>query len=98
MDCYNWLATEALGDDKKLWKLQTQMHMVTHMAYDMAPEANPRRVHCYGDEDMVGRFKKLVSGCHPLTAGTRAVLRYSIMIAFRWWLRVAEARNLIGYF
>ena len=47
---------------------------------------------------MVDKLKKLVAGCHPLTAGTRSVMRYMIMIAFRWWLRLAEARNLIGYF
>ena len=95
LDCYKWLANEAIGDGSNLWKLQPQMHMLTHLAYDMAPQANPRRVHCYGDEDMVGRFKKLVAGCHPLTAGTKSVMRYSIMLAFRGWVRLAEVRNLL---
>ena len=32
------------------------------MAYDNAGEANPRRVHCYSDEDMLGRVKKILKG------------------------------------
>ena len=91
LDCYNWLATDAVNDNLKLWKTQPQMHMLTHMAYDTAPQVNPRRVHCYADEDMVGRFKKLVVACHPRTAGTKSVLRYMIMLSWRWWLRLADA-------
>ena len=94
MDFYVCLANEALENDRYLWKLQPQMHMITHMAYDMSPEANPRRVQCYADEDMVGRFKKLVVACHSLTAGRRAVLRYIILVGLRWWSRLATLRGL----
>ena len=97
LDCYVWLANEALEQGERLWRLQPQMHMLTHLAYDMAQEANPRRVHCYADEDMVGKFKKLVAACHPRTAGSKAVLRYMIMIAWRWWLRLAEARGVLEF-
>ena len=97
LDCYNWLAKDAHERDLKLWKLQPQMHMLTHLAYDMAKEVNPRRVHCYADEDMVGRFKKLVNACHPLTAGTKSVLRYMIMISWRWWLMLADKRGVLEF-
>ena len=95
LDCYVWLANDAVENGIKRWKTQPQMHMLTHMAYDMAGQANPRRVHCYADEDMVGRFKTLVSACHPRRASSRSLLRYSIMLSFRWWLRVAELRGLL---
>ncbi len=94
MDYYVSLANEAMENDRRLWKLQPQMHMVTHMAYDLSSEANQRRVQCYADEDMVGRFKKLVIACHALTAGRKAVLRYLILVGIRWWTRLATLRGL----
>ena len=54
---YNQLAAEAITQDKKLWSIVPKHHMATHLAYDFAPLANPRHVHCYSDEDMVGRMK-----------------------------------------
>ena len=97
LDCYNWLANDALEQNLRLWKLQPQMHMLTHLAYDMAKEANPRRVHCYSDEDMVGKFKRLVNACHPLSAGTKSILRYSIMVAWRWWTLIADLRGVLQF-
>ena len=40
-------------------------------------------------------FKRLVIACHPPTAGKISVLRYSIMISFRWWLRLADVRGVL---
>ena len=94
MDFYVCLANEALENSKLLRKPQPQMHMITHMAYDMSSEANPRRVQCYADEDMVGRFKRLVLACHALTAGRRAVFRYLILVDMRWWSRLATVRGV----
>ena len=74
-------------------EMQPQMHMVTHMAYDMAQEANPGRVQCYADEDMVGRFKRLVHACHAATASQKSLLRYLVLVGIRWWSRLSELRG-----
>ena len=39
---------------------------------------NPRTVSCYGDEDMLGKIKRLMSRAHGSTAGTCSVLRYAL--------------------
>ena len=93
LDCYNFLAKEASENGECLWKLQPQMHMVTHMAYDMAKEANPRRVQCFADEDMVDRFKRLVHACHAATASQKSLLRYLVLVGLRWWCRLRVLRG-----
>ena len=54
---YNALADLAIRQNEYLWKFVPKFHMCTRIFYDMAPFANPRRVHCYADEDMVGKGK-----------------------------------------
>ena len=60
LTCYNWLAVEAHRVSRRLWKIVPKFHLLTHSAYDQAKVANPRHVHCYADEDMVGSIKKIV--------------------------------------
>ena len=62
------------------------------MAYDNAGEANPRRVHCYSDEDMLGRVKKILHKCHGLSAGRRLIQRYIILFSLRIWGRLKNLR------
>ena len=57
---YNSLALESWILGKTLYKLVPKMHMYTHMGYDMAMHANPRRVTTYQDEDFVGKIKKVI--------------------------------------
>ena len=56
---------------------------------------NPRRVHCYSDEDLVGKVKKLCTRCHGATVGVRAISRYCILLSIRWWHKLAEIRDLL---
>jgi len=91
---YNALAERADREGAWLWKILPKHHMFTHMAYDQAPWANPRWVHCYGDEDMVGRVKKLVNTCHGATCGRKALLRYLIIVGVRWLRLLAELRGM----
>ena len=83
--CYNALAIEAVALGRLLYVVKPKFHMLTHMCYDQAKEANPRTVSCYGDEDMLGKIKRLMSRAHGLTAGKRSVLRYVIMKGVRMW-------------
>ena len=93
--CFNALAVESVGRDELLWQMKPKAHMLTHQAFDQAEWANPRVVHCYSDEDMLGRIKKMLHRCHGATAGRRATHRYFIMFGVRLWrmlwkLRVAQ--------
>jgi hypothetical protein len=80
---YNALAVEAFKYGRMLWKLIPKHHALTHIAYD-GHGTNPRAVHCYADEDMVGRMKKIYIRCHGSTAPLRSIQRYMILVGVRW--------------
>ncbi len=95
---HNWLSSEAIDAAKRLWKMVPKFHMLTHSCFDMAPEANPRAVHCYPDEDMVGKVKKIATACHGATAPHRSLQRYIIVVALRWLRELAQMRGFVpGY-
>lgn len=52
LECYGALSKEAIDKSETTWKLIPKMHQVTHMLYQHAPQANPRRTHNYADEDL----------------------------------------------
>ena len=80
LQLYKALSLEAGGG---LWPLLPKHHALTHIAFDSAG-TNPRRVHCYSDEDMVGKLKAIYIKCDARTAGHRALQRYQILQAIRW--------------
>ena len=92
--CYNALAAHALADNKILWHMTPKFHMAGHIAYDFAQIRNPRWVHNYMDEDMVGKIKRISSKCHGLTAGKMALNRYIILVGVRWWRRLSTLRGI----
>ena len=87
---YNALAAEAVKCGRALWRLRPKLHACTHIGFDHGG-TNPRWVHCYADEDMVGRMKRLYKKCHGATAPWRALQRYMIMVGLRWARSAAEA-------
>ena len=92
LHCYKYLANEAKRSG--LYHIVPKAHMHTHMGYDMAKKANPRRVHCYSDEDLIGKLKRILEHCHGLTAHTRALQRYIIWAALRWWILQHRLLNI----
>ena len=88
---YNALAAESLELETNLYKEVPKMHAATHH-YDS--RTNPRRTHCYPDEDMVGRLKTVYNACHGGTAPVRALQRYCISVGLRWWVALHELRGL----
>ncbi len=72
------LATQLPGR----WRLVPKCHALTHIAYDSVL-TNPRVVHCYQDEDFVGRAKRIWGNCHAAQAELRAVQRYALHAAVR---------------
>ncbi len=92
---YNALAAEAAACDRALWRLRPKLHACTHIGFDHMG-TNPRWVHCYADEDMVGRMKKLHKQIHGATASSRALQRYMIEVGQRWARSAAEAAQNHG--
>lgn len=72
---YNALSLESHGNGVRNWKIVPKFHMTTHMGYDQSGAANPRSVHCYPDEDLVGKVKRIIMRCHGATASLRVMQR-----------------------
>ena len=89
--CYNKLASESIRSGSKRYKIVPKFHAATHQ-YDS--RTNPRRTHCYPDEDMVGKMKCIYNACHGLTAPVRALQRYCILVGLRWWVALHTMRGL----
>ena len=81
---YNALADTALRKGIRRWKVLPKMHALTHY---WCSKTNPRAVHCYLDEDFVGRLKRIVNSVHGKGTGTskRAMIKYKIGVCLRWW-------------
>lgn len=93
LTCYNALAAEAVASKTLNWKLIPKFHALTHIARDFG-NINPRRVHCYGDEDMVGKMKRIFIKCHAATACLRSLQRYVIIVALKWWVVLHTLRGV----
>lgn len=91
---YNALAVSSFRAGARLWPLKPKLHALTHIAYDHC-RVNPRSVHCYADEDMVGRVKRIYIRCHPSSAPLRSLERYVLHTTVRWWREMRRARGLL---
>ena len=91
--CYNELASEALAAKVLNWKIIPKFHALIHIANDFG-NINPRRVHCYADEDMVGKMKRIFTKCHANTACLRSLQRYAMLVALKWWIKLHSLRNI----
>ena len=88
---YNALAVESSVLGTTAYKVVPKFHAATHV-YDS--RTNPRAVHCYADEDMVGRLKQIFNSCHGLTAPRRSLQRYCMLLGLRWWAWLHDIRGL----
>lgn len=88
----NSLATLAAQAGQSLYKLLPKHHAFTHITFDA--RVNPRAVHCYQDEDMVGRVKRLFTKCHGTTAPQTVLERYSVIACLRWWEEIRVLRGI----
>ena len=84
MLAYNALADDALRKGIRRWKVLPKFNALTH---SWCSKTNPRAVHCYLDEDFVGRLKRIVNSVHGKGTGTskRAMIKYKIGVCLRWW-------------
>ena len=90
------LKAEANSQDNLTWHLLPNNHMMTHLAFDFVVRSavNPRRITNYSDEDFVGRIKRIARACHGASAGLRIMHRYIILVATRWYARLAVIRGV----
>ena len=92
LTCQNALCSEAVEAGRAMWHELPKNHMASHIAYDFVKEINPRSVHNYPDEDMVGRMKRIMSTCHGATAARSGMQRYIILAGARWWMQLYTIR------
>ena len=60
-------------------------HYAEHIRMDMAEcVINPKYQTCFGEEDLLGKLKKIGSKTHRRVASTRLVQRYLLYVALRW--------------
>ena len=63
LELYVALAASAAETGNTRWNIVPKCHAMSHIAYDNCG-INPRQVHCYQDEDMVGKLKRIYLRCH----------------------------------
>ena len=80
---YSALASKCAEQGLCRWAVTPRHHALTHIGFDNGG-TNPRQVHCYSDEDMVGKMKRIFLRCHGATAGQRGLRRYRLLQAVRW--------------
>lgn len=90
--CLNYLCSVHVARSSMYYHIVPKVHMSTHLAYDFAPQANPRKTQAYADEDMVGRTKKIIQRCHGATAALRGLMRYCICAGVRWYRELFALR------
>ena len=90
LQLYRWQHVRAKQRGLALWKLLPKLHAWSHIAYDNGG-TNPRHVHCYVDEDMVGRMKRLYVRCHARSAPSTALLRYILLQCMHWLDKFEQA-------
>lgn len=85
--CYQKLAEQAGDDGKPNWKIVPKFHYFQHQIEGLLlSAANPRRQHCFMDEDFMGKISRLVAKCHINSCMLRALQRYILYIAWRWYI------------
>ena len=66
-EVYSALAASAAETEAERWTILPKHHAMMHTAYDNGC-VKPRAAHCYDDEDMVGKMKRVYCKCHGVTA------------------------------
>ena len=89
---FSWLGSSSQGNGR--YHETPKAHMTTHLGYDQAQFANPRRVACYADEDLIGKIKRILEHCHGATVHKRGLSRYLIWVALRWWILLHDLRGV----
>jgi len=85
---YQLLAVQAVKDKEKLWKQQPKLHYVVAHLPTQSRLINPRFVHGYTSESMVGAmadiYTKSMSGPHHRTVQIKFATKYGTALMIDW--------------
>jgi hypothetical protein len=82
-----WMALSRLSLDQGLpnYNITPKFHYLAHIIYTVQAERiNPKFMHCYQDEDFVGRVSRIAGKTHPRKLGERTMGRYLIWFWAEW--------------
>lgn len=83
LTAYNAVALYCAVNGMPLYSVIPKHHMYEHLMM-MARVANPRFVHNYSDESMIGRLKRVASECHADAISHRVVDRYRLLMLVKF--------------
>lgn len=84
---YQYLASANLLQGVCNYKIRPKSHSIQHVIdRHLSSKENPRFHNCFMDEDFMGKIARLCRHCHGGdTMTTRAMQRYLLHMAHRWW-------------
>jgi hypothetical protein len=83
---YQALAAANLIRRRCNYKVRPKLHYFAHQILRQIETSrlNPRHLHCFGDEDFIGRIARLAKLTSGQTTSLRTLQRYLLYIALRW--------------
>ena len=83
--CYQWLGARCLAQRRLLYKVRQKTHYYSHMV-DHHEETELCLLHLstFGDEDFMGKIRKIAAACHGKTYMHAWAKRYALKRALQW--------------
>jgi len=92
LKAYHALASRAYDAGQCNFKLLPKHHVLQHIFETaLTGRENPRFLHCFADEDLMGRMARIAGRCHRSTVIRRTFQRYWLSLQQKW--RRAVRRN-----
>jgi hypothetical protein len=92
---YQALVLHSLQNLTSLFKLRPKHHYAKHGIDDIEKyHINPLYRECLGEEDFLGKVKKLMKRCHRSQANSRYIARYKLGLCARWGVRLRTKGKL----
>ena len=83
---FQYKAAAYQAENRPNWKVRPKLHYFGHQILGQiaASALNPRHVHCFSDEDMVGKIARIAKATHSSKTSLRTLQRWALLIAKRW--------------
>ena len=81
---YSELASSAARRGVCNYKLLPKHHFYDHIVEDLSSRENPRYLHCFADEDFMGKISRIVGRCHRGTCVRNCFRKYSLKLTRMW--------------
>ena len=91
--CYQWLAMECIAQRRLLYKVRPKSHYFGHMVDHFAQTCLCLlHLSTFGDEDFMGKIRKVAQACHGATYMHAWAKRYVLKRSLQW----SEMRKIEG--